>query len=132
MQEVVQRVMDRRARQGLARSVLTLIVLDVVWIYTVMGPKYAVMGRAVQGGRDVTLRLLPAVASYALMVVGLQVFVLSRPRRDRGAHGALFGAIVYGLYNGTCMSIFADWSPTVAALDIAWGAAVFAIAARVS
>ena len=81
MQEVVQRVMDRRARQGLARSVLTLIVLDVVWIYTVMGPKYAIMGRTVQGGRDVTLRLLPAVASYALMVVGLQVFVLSRPKR---------------------------------------------------
>lgn len=132
MQEVVQRVIDRRARQGLARSVLTLIVLDVVWIYTVMGPKYAIMGRAVQGGRDVTLRLLPAVASYALMVVGLQVFVLSRPKRQRGVHGALFGVIVYGLYNGTCMSIFADWSPTVAALDIVWGAAVFAIAARVS
>lgn len=133
MQEVVQRVMDQRARQGHARAILTLIVLDLVWIYTVMGPKYAIMGRAVQGGRDVTLRLLPAVASYALMVVGLQVFVLSRLHRSRRvARGALFGAIVYGLYNGTCMSIFADWSPTVAVLDIAWGAAVFAIAARVS
>ena len=133
MQEVVQRVMDRRARLGLARAILTLVVLDVVWIYTVMGAKYAIMGRAVQGGRDITFRLLPAIASYALMMVGLHVFVLSRLHRPRRvARGALFGAIVYGLYNGNCMSIFADWSPTVAALDTVWGAAVFAIAARVS
>ena len=128
MQDAVQ----RRARAGLARAILALVVLDVVWIYIVMGPKYATMGRAVQGGRDITLRLLPAVASYTLMVVGLRVFVLSQPRAERVSRGALFGTIVYGLYNGTCMSIFADWSAAVAALDTVWGAVVFAISAHVS
>ena len=132
MQGIVQSVVERRARMGLIRAIVALVVLDVLWIYTVMGPKYAIMGRAVQGGRDITLRRLPAVASYALMVVGLQAFVLSRPRAERVAHGALFGAIVYGIYNGTCMSIFTKWSPSVAALDTAWGTAVFAIAAHVS
>lgn len=132
MQEVVQRVMTRRSRQGLVRAILALIVLDIVWIYWVMRPKYDIMVQTIQGGRDITWNLLPGVMSYILMVIGLQVFVLSRPRSNRGAHGALFGATVYGLYNGTCMSIFADWSPTVAALDTVWGATVFAIAAYVS
>lgn len=132
MQDAVPRVTERRAHMGLIRATLTLVVLDVLWIYVVMGPKYAIMGRAVQGGREITLRSPPAAASYALMVAGLQAFVLSRPYEMRVAHGALFGAIVYGIYNGTCMSIFEDWDSSVAALDTAWGTIVFAISAHVS
>ena len=112
-----------------ARAVVTLLVLDLLWVCVVMAPRYRDMVRTVQG-REMRARAAPAVAAYACMAVGLCAFVLVRDRPwESVRRGVLFGALVYGVYNGTCMAIFEDWDLAVAALDVAWGAALYGASA---
>lgn len=115
------------------RAVLGLLALDLAWVTLLMRPRYAALVRAVQRGDEMRARLWPAAAAYALMAVGLHVFVLDggSPRGGGGAaaRGALFGAVLYGVYNATAMAVFDRWSAPLAALDVAWGAGVYAAAA---
>jgi uncharacterized membrane protein len=112
------------------RAIAGLLVLDMVWLRLVMRPRYEALVSAVQGGRPMRFRAPAAAGAYALMVVGLRAFVLDapRPRAAAAARGALFGAVLYGVYNLTAMAVLRDWRARLAALDVAWGAAVYAAA----
>ena len=74
-----------------------------------------------------SLMLAPAGLFYLAYVAGL-VFLVSIPAlRDaapgRAAlHGALIGAMAYGTYEFTSMSIMKDWSWQMVATDTIWGA----------
>jgi uncharacterized membrane protein len=110
--------------------VLGLLALDLAWVTVFMRPRYAALVRDVQRGDDMRTRLWPAATAYALMAVGLHAFVLDGAPRGGGvARGALFGAVLYGVYNATAMAVFDRWSASLAAVDVAWGATVYAAAA---
>ena len=46
-------------------------------------------------------------------------------------NGALFGLMVYGIYNFTAGAVLSDWSGKVMIYDIIWGMFVYAVAATV-
>jgi uncharacterized membrane protein len=78
--------------------------------------------------------ILPAVAFYALYIAGIFVFVngqLPSNWTHNLLYGALFGLFCYATFELTNMSILKHWEWVVVATDIAWGAAVTAIAASV-
>lgn len=109
-------------------ATLAMLVLDLVWVRMVMFPRYRAMGRRVQGGREVVVRLTPAAVAYGLMAVGLHTFVLGEDDRTRVAlRGALFGAVLYGVYNATAMAVFEQWETRTALLDVGWGATLYAV-----
>lgn len=118
----------------LARAAIVMIVLDLVWIRTVMLPRYVEMGRRIQGeGRDIVLRPVPGALAYALMILGLREFVV---RGEDGEvqsggevvrRGVLFGIVVHGVYNGTGMAVFDEWDTSTALLDVMWGAFMYAV-----
>lgn len=116
-------------------SVATLLLLDVMWITGVMQKPYSTMISKIQGS-DISMNKLFAVMAYVLMVVGLIMFVIPRIQKEfswkkTAMIGALFGIIVYGVYDFTAAAVLKDWNIPLALLDITWGGTVYAIASLV-
>jgi uncharacterized membrane protein len=69
------------------------------------------------------VRYIPALLVYALMAIGLCVFVLPHATSVLGAFvlGALFGLIGYGLYDLTNLATLSTWTVRFVVVDMAWG-----------
>jgi uncharacterized membrane protein len=116
-------------------STSVLLILDILWVLLFMGKKYTKQVKDIQG-TNMRGRLGFAFLAYILMVVGLNMFVLPNIRKghelvDSLKYGAVFGLVVYGIYDCTAAAVFTDWDVGLAALDIAWGAFVFFVSAYV-
>lgn len=73
------------------------------------------------------------VLVYVLLVLGVMVFVLPRLAGSSSflmvaGYGALFGLIVYGIYEFTNYTILKGWPGAFIALDVVWGAVIGVIA----
>ena len=106
-----------------AITVVLFLAIDAVMLSLVMKPIFARhLGSAM---RDSPM-LAPAGLFYLAYIAGL-VFLVSVPAlRDaapgRAAlHGAIIGAMAYGTYEFTSMSIMKDWSWQMVATDTIWG-----------
>lgn len=70
---------------------------------------------------------------YLLFVVGIVLLVVQPAAADGDWlaalwMGALLGLVAYGTYDITNLSTLRGWSPTIAAIDVVWGAALTAVA----
>ena len=114
-------------------SVVTLLLLDLMWVAFVMRRIYGPMVQAIQGGAAMQVSPWKGAVAYGLMVVGLVVFVVpafhdGRHRGNAIGLAALYGFLLYGVYNFTASAILSNWRMSVAALDVMWGTFVFAVA----
>ena len=123
-------------------GILAFMLLDGIWLGFVMKKFYvtqlAPLGRIVDGG------LVPvwwaAALVYVCLGLGIAAFVVPRATTLGGAaiFGALFGLVVYGVYDLTNYSTLTQWPLGLVAADMAWGAfasalvaaAVFSVGAR--
>lgn len=106
---------------------VTFWVLDYVWLGLLMRTFYQTHIEAImvpmssaQGG----IHWVPAFIAYALLALGMVLFVVPRASRflfSSFAWGALFGLIVYGMYNGTNLALVRQWPLVLVAVDVAWG-----------
>jgi uncharacterized membrane protein len=70
----------------------------------------------------------PALLVYVLLAVGIVSLVLPRNYAEASVgRGALFGLIVYGVYDLANLPGLRPWPVVATAIDIAWGAAASAI-----
>jgi uncharacterized membrane protein len=99
------------------------LVLDAVVLSVVMKPLFARhLGAAL---RDSPM-LAPAAGFYLAYVAGL-VYLVSLPALRAGApgqalvQGLVVGAMAYGTYEFTSMSVMRDWSWQMVAADTLWG-----------
>ena len=112
-------------------AALVLSVLDVLWLWWVVGRLY----RAELGSLMRTeVAMLPAVAFYLIYIVGIVVFavlpaVASGSLLRAAGLGALLGFIAYCTYDLTNLATLNGWPVKVAMLDIAWGTFISALAA---
>ena len=87
----------------------------------------APIGRIVDG----TFAPLWAAAALVYVLLGLGVAVFVVPRAHSLGHaaalGALFGLVVYGVYDLTNYSTLKDWPAHLTIADIAWGAVACAV-----
>jgi uncharacterized membrane protein len=127
---------------SIGASILAFLVLDGIWLGVVMKNFYVEhllpIGRVHEGSLAPVWPV--AVLVYVLLGLGVAAFVV--PRADSPATaavmGALFGLVVYGVYDLTNYSTLAAWPAVVTIVDIAWGttacalvaAAVFQLEAR--
>lgn len=108
-----------------------LLLLDFLWIYLFMGPRYKILVENIQGSKF-KLNIIYAVVSYTLMVIGLNKFVL--PLIKDGSvpeclsTAFIFGIVLYGVYDFTAASVFKDWDLKLAVIDVLWGGFVYFIA----
>lgn len=128
-------VVPLAARRLVLRIVLTTVifaVLDFLWLGVFMNGFYKTeLGTLARlSGPDFAPVWWAALAVYAVLVLGLVVFVLPRaaghPTRALG-FGALLGFVAYGTYDLTAYSVLQGWSLRMTLVDMAWGASICAM-----
>lgn len=113
------------------------IALEVVWLSFSISRIYAPLYARVQGTeaweRKSSAQIaVAAVVAYAILVAGISMFALDgdpsrMSYRAAAARGAMFGFVVYGVYNLTNFVAFRDWSAATSLLDTTWGTVVVAV-----
>lgn len=105
-----------------------VLVLDLVWLGLLMKGFYAAEVGALARRRGTSLapRWTEALLVYMLIPLGVVLFV--RPAMGSAASpaaafawGALFGLVLYGVYDLTNRAILDHWPLRLALVDIAWG-----------
>ena len=116
-----------------ALGAVGFMVLDGIWLGLLMKNFYrdqlAPIVRLADGG--IAPNWPAAVVVYALLGTGIAVFVMPRASTVSfaAAYGALFGLVVYGVYDFTNYSTLRQWPLVLALADAAWGAVVSAACA---
>ena len=116
-----------------ALGAVVFMVLDGIWLGVVMKSFYrdqlAPIVRLANGG--IAPNWPAAFVVYALLGIGIAVFVLPRASSASlaAAYGALFGLVVYGVYDFTNYSTLRQWPFVLALADVAWGAVASAACA---
>ncbi len=111
------------------------MVLDGVWLGWLMKNFYRAqlspIARLADGG--IAPNWPAAFVVYVLLGTGIAVFVVPRASTVllAAAYGALFGAVVYGVYDFTNYSTLRQWSLVLTLVDMAWGALASATCAAV-
>jgi uncharacterized membrane protein len=110
-------------------AIVTLAVLDFLWLGLLMRGFYRVQLRPIARiSGDALAPIWPVVALvYLLLAFGIQTFVLPRadgPGASALLSGALFGIVVYGVYDLTNYATLNGWPPVLVVVDVLWGGVV--------
>jgi uncharacterized membrane protein len=118
-----------------AVGALAFMVLDGIWLGLLMKNFYrtqlAPIARLADGG--IAPNWPAAFVVYALLGAGIALFVVPRASTvsSAAAFGALFGLVVYGVYDFTNFSTLRQWPFVLTLADTAWGVLASAAAAVV-
>ncbi|NVN91300.1 MAG: DUF2177 family protein [Desulfuromonadales bacterium] len=104
------------------------LLLDYIWLAKLMQGFYQTqLGpyARVRGATIIPVYWAAAIV-YLLLPLGIVLFVLPRVNQERLAvsslaWGALFGLIVYGVYDMTNMATLERWPVRMVWVDICWG-----------
>lgn len=116
-----------------AVGVIAFILLDGLWLGLLMKNFYreqlAPIARIANGG--FAPNWPAAFVVYLLLGAGIAGFVTPRAPTLLSAAGlgALFGVVVYGVYDFTNYSTLRQWPFALVLVDVAWGAAASAACA---
>ncbi|MBP8273559.1 MAG: DUF2177 family protein [Acidobacteria bacterium] len=122
----------------IAIGIASFVVLDGLWLGVVMKQFYrSELGPIALTAPDGSLApiWLAAAPVYVLMAIGIAVFVM--PKVEKGTaltalgYGALFGWILFGVYDLTNYSTLRGYSPVLTIVDIAWGGVSCALTSAV-
>ena len=109
-------------------SFVGLVFLDIIWIKVLMGNFYdsSLGSLARRVGETFSPRIIPSVLVWMLIVLGVLLFVLPKiESKGFGIEGflwgALFGFVLYGVYDLTNYAVLGQWSLAMTVLDIIWG-----------
>jgi uncharacterized membrane protein len=111
-----------------AVTAATMIVIDMLWLGVIAKPWYLEGIGHLMASKP---NLVAAAVFYAMFPVGLMVFAVA-PQADitkAAMWGAAFGVFTYATYDLTNLATLKAYPTSLALLDMAWGAAISAIAA---
>src|SRR6187455_3040862 len=118
-----------------ALGAVAFMMFDGVWLGLLMKGFYrhqlAPLLRL--DGRGIAPNWPAALVVYALLGTGIALFVIPRAPTVSGAaaYGALFGLVVYGVYDFTNYSMLRQWPFVLTLADVAWGTVASAACAAV-
>jgi uncharacterized membrane protein len=111
-----------------AAALVSFLVLDGLWLGVIMKTFYrTALGPIARTASDGSLAPIWAVALpvYALLALGITLFVFPRVQDSSvvvaAGTGAVFGLVVYGVYDLTNWSTLKHYGPVLALVDIGWG-----------
>ncbi len=108
-----------------AIGMLAFMVADGLWLGLLMTGFYrdqlAPIARLASGG--FAPNWPAALVVYVLLGLGIAGFVLPRSTdlASAAGYGALFGLIVYGVYDFTNLATLRQWPVLLAVVDLTWG-----------
>lgn len=109
-------------------TLIVYILLDTLWL-GVFAKHFYTQALSHLMRPSGKINLYAAVIVYALMVIGILFFVIPKSDGFQSAFlfGALFGFILYGVYDFTNYALLATWPLRVLLLDITWGTLLSAL-----
>lgn len=115
-------------------SIFTFGVLDFIWLSKIMSSAYrkflAPIGRFGADG-DFSPHIPSALVVYLLITLGFIIFifpvVMKLPLNGAFIYGAIFGIIVYGIYEFTNYAGLKDWPWNLVIIDTLWGGVLFGL-----
>lgn len=116
-----------------ALGAVAFMLLDGLWLGVLMKDFYreqlAPIVRLADGG--IAPNWPAAFVVYVLLGAGIALFVLPRASslQTAAAFGALFGLVVYGVYDFTNYSTLRQWPFVLVLADVAWGTVASAASA---
>lgn len=118
--------MDITTAKTIITGLIVLAIMESAWLTVLMNKFYTEqLGGLIRtaGGRF-SANILPGIGVWLLIAIGLLVFVISGQTSVQSAalHGALFGLVVYGIYDLTNMAVLREWPLVVTIVDTIWGA----------
>lgn len=109
-------------------SLFIFIIVDLIWIAGIMKNFYLSQLGALSRmkGGSMSPNIPSSILVWMLIVLGLILFVLPKiPKTGPGVEGflwgALFGLVVYGVYDLTNFALLKDWSLAMTIVDMLWG-----------
>lgn len=120
-----------------AALVPIMLALDMLWIGVLMQKFYdSQLGALARRSGDALAPHWPsAVLVYLLLPLGIVLFVVPKAANDHlytALWGALFGFILYAVYDLTNLATLAGWPLRLAIVDIIWGAVLCGITALIA
>jgi uncharacterized membrane protein len=115
-----------------AVGAVAFVVLDGLWLGVVMKHYYreqlAPIVRLADGG--IAPDWPSALVVYVLLGTGIALFVIPRGSTvpSAAAFGALFGLVVYGVYDFTNHATLRHWPFALTLVDVTWGTVASAAA----
>ena len=106
------------------------IIIDIPMITKINYDMYSKQFLRINNGKYVKDKdmYISAIIAYICLVFGIYYFVVkdnvNKSFSDIGKIGALFGFVVYGIYNGTNKATIAEFGFTEAIKDTIWGTIV--------
>jgi uncharacterized membrane protein len=109
-------------------SLLIFIIVDLTWIAGIMKNFYqsqlGPLSRMTNG--SMSPNIPSSILVWMLIVLGLILFVLPKiPKTGSGFEGvlwgALFGLILYGVYDLTNYALLKEWTLSMTIVDMLWG-----------
>ena len=119
-----------------AIGTLSLMLLDVMWLGVLMKSFYrqhlAPIAMTAPDG-SLSPNWIAIAPVYLLIAIGLAKFVIPRTSSPASValSGAVFGFVVFGVYDLTNFATLRDYSLTFTAVDMLWGFATCGITAVV-
>lgn len=114
-----------------AATMVTFAVLDAIMLTNVMKPLFEKhLGDMIRS----PINFVPAAVFYLFYIAGL-LYLVSLPALREGSllsaalGGAVLGAVAYGTYEFTSMSVMQKWSWEMVIADTTWGAVLTATSA---
>ncbi len=104
-------------------SIIILICLDYVYL-SLLSSHFNQQIIDVQNS-PLEFRLIPAIVCYAVLVFGLNYFVLQRNGSVLDA--VLLGLVIYTVYETTNMAIIKKWNIKSVLIDSIWGGILFGL-----
>lgn len=107
-------------------TLIYVFVLDMIWLGLIAkNTYYTSIGNLLRKSGDVMAPNWPAaVIVYIAIVTGILCFVVPKASGNyfsAFAWGAVFGAVTYGIYDFTNLSILANWPLKITVIDFVWG-----------
>lgn len=110
---------------GFFVTLLTTLVLDGIWLSTMLKTFYA---KNFSGVLEMKSSLTPAIIFYIIYTLGVLYFVVLPLLNAQTSYltvfltGAFFGLVAYGTYDLTNHATIKNWPAIVTIVDLAWGA----------
>ena len=80
--------------------------------------------KAIQGS-DIKADFIAVGITYVFLIFGINYFIIKNNRSVKDA--ALFGLVIYAVYEFTNLSLFKNWTYLTALIDTIWGAVLFGL-----
>jgi uncharacterized membrane protein len=104
-------------------------VLDGIWIYGLVQNFYTEKLASLIGRGEWKLNPWAGVLAYFALSLGLVLFVLPMARDFGEAvlYGAIYGFVIYGVYDFTNAALFKKYSENLVWADLIWGMVASAV-----